>query len=76
MTFAHVQLYIERVELMDELNWLRTSAQMSLTANVNRSSSSPVIQPSEFNPYARDKIKPQPVNDDAVAQFAKILNRG
>lgn len=49
---------------------------MALTANVNRASSAAIIEPSEFNPYAQDKRKRQPVSDDAVAQFQKILNGG
>jgi hypothetical protein len=67
-------LIVERVELVDELNWLRTSSEMALAANVHRGSGTPVIEPSEFNPYQRKRNPAPPVSESAVQQFARMLN--
>jgi len=49
---------------------------MALTANINRASSSPVIAPSEFNPYAQDRNSEPAPDEDAIAHLKNTLSRG
>jgi hypothetical protein len=73
MTLAHVQCLIQRPELVDELNWNRTATSLALTANVNRTSNSPVIRPDEFHPYSKPN-EPAAVDKSVVDQMRSFLN--
>tara|TARA_R100001440_G_scaffold75307_1_gene102206 strand:- start:12395 stop:12619 length:225 start_codon:yes stop_codon:yes gene_type:complete len=73
MTLAQVQCLVQRPELVDELNWNRTATTLSLTANVHRSTNSPVIRPDEFHPYSKT-TDAQPVDASVVDQMKNFLN--
>jgi len=59
-TFGEVMVLLRSYEFADELQWMHTSAQMALLANINRGKNARAYEWDDFNPYAQDKKKRKP----------------
>jgi hypothetical protein len=79
-TFGEVMVMLRAYEFHDELQWMHTSAVMSMYANIHRQKNARAYEWGDFNPYAQVKkkttaVKPiTPKHDHLFAQMAAKLN--
>jgi len=79
-TFGEVMVMLRSYEFQDELQWMHTSAMMSMWANLHRQKNAKAYEWSDFNPYHTSKKRAKPAkpitpkHENLFAAMAAKLN--